>query len=69
MSKVRVNFFLPKEVYDCLQGIAEQEASTSAELFRAAVKQFIHNYHDKDLNKFFKNKSVQSIAQVSGADE
>jgi hypothetical protein len=70
MSKVRVNFFLPKELYDHMQTISIQEGTTNADLFRKAVKQFIYAYRTEDINIFLnKNRNMQSIANVSGFDE
>ena len=70
MSKIRVNFFLPKDLYDYIQTIAEQEATTSADLFRKAIKKFIQDYRNEDINIFLEQRrNVQSIAQVSGVEE
>jgi metal-responsive CopG/Arc/MetJ family transcriptional regulator len=70
MSKIRVNFFLPKELYDHIQVIAEQEATTSADLFRKAIKKFIYDYRNEDINVFLEQKRhIQTIASVSGIDE
>lgn len=62
--KVRVNFFVPKELYDHIQDIAQREGTTSAELFRKAVKKFIYDYRNEDINKFLSECKgpLQSIA-------
>jgi metal-responsive CopG/Arc/MetJ family transcriptional regulator len=44
MSKVRVNFYLPLKIYSEVQLIAEEEATTSAEIFRKAIKSYLREY-------------------------
>ena len=51
MSKVRINFYLPTKVYLEVQEIAKEEATTSAEIFRNAVKLYIKKHSTNKLDQ------------------
>lgn len=63
MSKVRVNFFLPDKYYKTIQSIAESEATSSAEIFREAIKRYINHHREKEIaNILMKEKAKLSNA-------
>jgi len=64
MSKVRVNFFLPDHLYNEIQKIAEIECTSSADIFRKAVKGFIISYREDDFNKVFLEEKQESKREV-----
>lgn len=58
MTKVRVNFNLPENLYQMVKDIADEEGSSSADIFRRAVKKYVQDHKNEGLGKF----NVQSIA-------
>lgn len=44
MSKVRINFYLPTKIYTEIQNIAKEEASTSSEILRKAVRLYLRQH-------------------------
>lgn len=68
--KTRVNFLLSNEIYQMVSDIAKAEESSSADIFRQAIKNYIYEYRSKDINKFYKtnNKNMQSIADQENSD-
>lgn len=59
--KTRVNFNLPSEVYKMIKEIADEEGSSSADIFRRAIKKYVFEYKTQDLNKFYLNKDKPAI--------
>lgn len=60
MKKVRVNFNLISDMYEKVQEIARNEDTSSADIFRRAVKEFIFNYKTKAINEFYQQDRTQS---------
>lgn len=62
MGKVRVNFYLSENLYEMIQEIAQAEDSSSADIFRKAVKKYVYLYKTDAMNEFYSDRKVQSIA-------
>jgi len=59
MSKVRVNFLLPQEIYRMVNDLATEEGSSAADIYRKAVRKFLEDHHDNEIKKLIKNEKIK----------